>query len=109
MRIKKRNLGIAAALVSSLTLSALPAGAEQWGDWSQIRGILVHDDSLEVTLTGGSSDCDRVYRLATTEPNYDVKASATLAAYYAGHGVSLYWSGDSESCFTRFHRLKVRP
>ena len=93
----------------ALTVFTGTAIADEWTSFERVTQILVHNDSLEVTITGPGSGCERVYRLKSAEQNYDVKATATLSAYYAGHQISLFWSGDRSSCHTSFGRIKVRP
>lgn len=81
--------------------------ADDWYDWQQITRILAHNDSLEITLDG-DVDCNRTFRLRDSEPNYAVKSSALLSAYFAGHEVSVFYSGALNNCSTALHRLKVR-
>lgn len=96
-------------LATCLILSSFVSNAHaDWTPWKTIRRILVHHNSLEITLEG-DSNCNQTYRLNTSESNYDVKASALLSAYYAGHEVSVDYSGSLNSCRTPLHRLKVRP
>jgi hypothetical protein len=93
------------AVIATLMIPGSASAA--WFEWLKVTGILVHNDSLEVTLEGNSG-CNRIFRLSQTEPNYNVKASALLSAYYAGHEVSLDYTGDLGSCTTPLHRFKVR-
>ncbi len=82
--------------------------ADTWYKYTNIRSILIHGSSLEITLEG-SEDCDKTFRLSKDSDNYDVKATALMSAYYGGHEVSVYYSGDLNSCYTVLTRLKVRP
>ena len=97
------------SITLALTLFAGSTLAQEWSPFERITQILVHDASLEVKITGPGSGCELVYRLNSLEPNYDVKATATLSAYYAGHQISLFWSGSKSDCHTNLHRIKVRP
>lgn len=108
-RMKKKlatQILVAGALLS--TVLGGTALADTWFPYYSVTGILVHHDSLEVTLAG-SSNCSRTFRLRTSEQNYDVKASGLLSAYYAGHDVSVAYDGDLASCSTPLRRFKVRP
>lgn len=95
------------ALLLVLVSLIMPSSAfATWSGWYVIRDILVHDDSLEITLEG-SQNCSLTYKLSSSTPNYDVKASALLAAYYSAHEVSVDY-GASAMCATPITRLKVR-
>lgn len=89
-------------------LSGSAFADEGWTSPLEIIGILVNDESLEIKLQGGTDRCDRVFQLYTTEPNYNVKSSALLSAYYAGHEVDVYWSGTLNRCDTKVEYFKVR-
>ena len=84
--------------------------ADQWYSTGRLSIIqlLVHNDSLEVMLEGNVS-CNRVFRLHINQENYEVKASALIAAFYAGHRVTVYYGGSLDSCSTSLKRFKVYP
>ncbi len=108
-KVNKINKILLATLVVCVSLSSFIGAAHAtWFGYHNIRSILVHNSSLEITLEG-SSNCNRTFRLSTSADNYDVKASALLSAYFAGHEVSVDYSGDLNSCTTPITRLKVRP
>jgi hypothetical protein len=106
-RIKQISIQILFVCVA-LTSFSITVHAD-WFEWNNIEVILLNDDSLDIKLVGGSSRCDRHFRLLTSEGNYDVKASALLAAYYSGHEVGLEYSGDLNTCETKVLRFRVRP
>jgi hypothetical protein len=103
---------VAASALSALLMMSLPTialAAPAWfnADYLEITGMLAQNDGLEITLAGGS-DCNRTFRLFASEPNYEVKASALMSAYYAGHEVKVEYDGDLNACNTRLTRFKVR-
>jgi len=103
---------VAASALSALLMMSLPNIALAAPTWFspgflEITGMLAQNDGLEITLAGGT-DCNRTFRLFATEANYEVKASALMSAYYAGHEVSVEFDGDLNACNTRLTRFKVR-
>jgi hypothetical protein len=106
MKNFKRQIII--ALTAAILFVAGTAQAASWySGYYTIEKILVHNTSLEVTLQGDSG-CNRTFRLPNSSSNYDVKASALLSAYYAGHEIGVYYSGTLSSCSTELQRFKVR-
>jgi hypothetical protein len=94
-------------MIITFVLSSPAVATWHSAGYLAITGILLHDDSLEITLQGNSG-CNRIFRLSQSEPNYNVKASALLSAYYAGHDVNVDYTGDLNACDTPLHRFKVR-
>jgi len=87
-----------------------PIYADAWYSTGRLTIIqlLVLDNSLEIMLEGNSS-CNRVFRLGSNQKNYSVKSSALLAAYYAGHSISVNYHGNLDDCNTPLKMFKVHP
>ncbi len=105
----KRIHQITAITILSLLGLAGAAHAANWTAFHGVSRILVHDDALEVTLVG-DTNCNRTYRLSVTADNYEVMSTALMSAYFAGHEVSVDFTGtEAGNCATSLHRVKVRP
>lgn len=78
------------------------------GSWQTIKEIYAQNNGLRVTL---ADSCSGEYQLSTTVSNYQVKASALLSAYYAGHEILPYYDNSVDPCSSTASMtvFKVRP
>jgi len=87
-----------------------------WAPWSPIVQVLVRDGGIEIIQaevtsppTNFDTEIERSFFLPKTDANYEAMAATITSAYLAGHLVSVYYTGSTNSWTTPLEMLKAKP
>ncbi len=98
----------AMTLALSLCLPATAARADGvWTRYRAIQGVTVVDTYLEVWFTNTSSDANNIFRVYTRDPNYKVKSSLAMSAFFSGHQLKVKYD-NSGTRPAKAYKLRVR-
>lgn len=115
MQNRKCETRISSAAILFL-LFCLPAGAgatEVWSDQTVITALYPTSDTLlfNTEYSSPQSTCDsgRRFAISMSNPNYDVLASALLAAFYSGKTIRMNFAETGPRCAVTVNRFLVYP